>query len=64
METIDVAAEDIDYREAIRTVEDYKPLDVQAAAMALAVCRGSTRTLPGLAHQAVKTCEHATGRHY
>ena len=30
----------LDYREAIRAIEDYKPLDVQAATMALALCRG------------------------
>lgn len=40
LETIDVPADAIDYQEAIRTIEDYKPLDVQAAAVASAVCRG------------------------
>lgn len=40
LETIEVGAEAIDYREAIRAIEDYKPLDVQAAAMGLALCRG------------------------
>jgi asparagine synthase (glutamine-hydrolysing) len=40
LETIEVAADAIDYREAIRAIEDYKPLDVQSASMALALCRG------------------------
>jgi len=33
-------AESIRIEDAIRTIEDYKPLDVQAAAMARALCRG------------------------
>ncbi len=40
LEVIDVPADRVDYREAIRVIEDYKPLDVQAATMALALCRG------------------------
>jgi asparagine synthase (glutamine-hydrolysing) len=40
LETIEVGREAIDFEAAIRTIEDYKPLDVQAAAMALALCRG------------------------
>ena len=39
-EPIEAAGDSIDYREAVRVVEDYKPLDVQAAAMVLALCRG------------------------
>ncbi|MEZ6132004.1 MAG: asparagine synthase-related protein [Planctomycetaceae bacterium] len=39
LEVIDVPASAIDYREAVRVIEDYKPLDVQAAAMGLALCR-------------------------
>lgn len=39
LEVIDVPPSAIDYREAIRVIEDYKPLDVQAAAMGLALCR-------------------------
>lgn len=39
LEVIDVPAAAVDYREAIRVIEDYKPLDVQAAAMGLALCR-------------------------
>jgi asparagine synthase (glutamine-hydrolysing) len=40
LEVIDVAKSDLDYREAICTIEDYKPLDVESATMALATCRG------------------------
>lgn len=39
-EIIDVALEDLDFQEAIKVVEDYKALDVQAATMALALCKG------------------------
>jgi asparagine synthase (glutamine-hydrolysing) len=46
LETIDVRREDLDYREAIRIVEDYKPLDVQSATMAMALCRGIRRQYP------------------
>jgi len=40
LEVIDVAREQVDFRNAIRTIEDYKPLDVQSATMALAICQG------------------------
>jgi asparagine synthase (glutamine-hydrolysing) len=46
LEVVDVALEDVDYRAAIRVVEDYKPLDVQAAAMTLALCRGIRTRYP------------------
>ena len=46
LETIEVAAEDIDYRQAIRAIEDYKPLDVQSACMAGALCRGIRQRYP------------------
>lgn len=39
LEVVDVPASEVDYREAIRLIEDYKPLDVQSATMALALCR-------------------------
>ena len=39
LEVIDVPATAVDYREAVKVIEDYKPLDVQAAAMGLALCR-------------------------
>ena len=40
LEVIDVPATAIDWRETIRAVEDYKKLDVEAATMGLALCRG------------------------
>jgi len=40
LETIAVPMKAVDYKETIRVIEDYKPLDVQAAAMTYALCRG------------------------
>jgi len=45
-ETIRSGSDDLDIRDAIRVIEDYKPLDVQSAVMALALCRGIRRPLP------------------
>jgi len=46
LEIIDVPRSAVDYREAVRVIEDYKPLDVQAAAMGLALCREIRRRYP------------------
>jgi len=46
LETIEARPDDIDYREAVRVIEDYKPLDVQAAAMTLALCKGIRSRYP------------------
>lgn len=46
LEVIEVDPPEIDYREAIAVIEDYKPLDVQAAAMTLALCRGIRERYP------------------
>jgi asparagine synthase (glutamine-hydrolysing) len=46
LEPIEISSDEIDWRETIRTTEDYKPLDVQSAAMALALCRGIRRRYP------------------
>lgn len=46
LEVIDVPRSAVDYREAVRVIEDYKPLDVQAAAMGLALCRGIRERYP------------------
>lgn len=46
LEVIDVPASAIDFREAIAMIEDYKPLDVQAAAMGLVLCRGIRERYP------------------
>ncbi len=46
LEVIDVNRDQVDYREAIRVIEDYKPLDVQSATMAYALCREIRRRYP------------------
>jgi asparagine synthase (glutamine-hydrolysing) len=46
LEPIEITGADIDWREAVRTTEDYKPLDIQSAAMALALCRGVRARYP------------------
>ncbi len=46
LEVIDVPASAVDYRKAIETIEDYKPLDVQAAAMGYALCEGIRSRYP------------------
>ena len=46
LEPIEVPRTAIDWREAIRVIEDYKPLDVQSAAMSLALCRGIRQRYP------------------
>jgi asparagine synthase (glutamine-hydrolysing) len=45
-EPIEVRAETVELRQAVRLIEDYKPLDVQAAAMVLALCRGIRQRYP------------------
>jgi asparagine synthase (glutamine-hydrolysing) len=40
LEPIPVGAKEVRIEDAIRVIEDYKPLDVQSGAMALALCRG------------------------
>ncbi len=47
LEPIEVSWDDIDISETIRVLEDYKPLDVQSGAMALALCRGIRARYPG-----------------
>jgi asparagine synthase (glutamine-hydrolysing) len=46
LEPIEVTRSSIDWRKAIRIVEDYKPLDIQAAAMALALGQGIRQRYP------------------
>jgi asparagine synthase (glutamine-hydrolysing) len=46
LEPIEITSADIDWREAIRTTEDYKPLDIQSASMAVALCRGIRARYP------------------
>ncbi|MFN9977591.1 MAG: asparagine synthase-related protein, partial [Phycisphaerae bacterium] len=46
LERIQVPVCEIKVTDAMRVIEDYKPLDVQAAAMTLAVCRGIRERYP------------------
>ncbi len=46
LETIDAKASEIDHRETIGVVEDYKALDVESASMALALCKGIRERYP------------------
>jgi asparagine synthase (glutamine-hydrolysing) len=46
LEAIEADLNSIDIAETIRVVEDYKPLDVQSAAMALTLCRGIRARYP------------------
>jgi asparagine synthase (glutamine-hydrolysing) len=46
LETIEVAGAELNIEDAIRVIEDYKPLDVQSAVMALALCRGIRARCP------------------
>jgi len=46
LEVIEASPAEVDYVAAIRVIEDYKPLDVQAAAMNLALCRGIRNRYP------------------
>jgi asparagine synthase (glutamine-hydrolysing) len=46
LEPVEVPRSAIDWRETVRVVEDYKPLDVQSGAMALALCRGIRARYP------------------
>ncbi|RME40172.1 MAG: hypothetical protein D6788_03980 [Planctomycetota bacterium] len=45
-EPIEVPASWVDYVEAVRVLEDYKPLDVQAGAVLHALCRGIRQRYP------------------
>ncbi len=46
LEEITGAASAMDARETVRVVEDYKPLDIECAAMGLALCRGIRERYP------------------
>src|SRR5215471_18213098 len=46
LEPIEMPAEALDPFEAVRVMEDYKPLDIESAAMALALCRGVRERYP------------------
>jgi asparagine synthase (glutamine-hydrolysing) len=46
LEAVPVRADEVRVEDAVRAIEDYKPLDVQSAAMALALCRGIRKRYP------------------
>lgn len=46
LEPIQADLGDVDVTETLRTIEDYKPLDVECATMGLALCRGIRRAYP------------------
>ena len=46
LEVIDVPSSELNVAETIRVIEDYKPLDVQSATMALALCRAIRQRYP------------------
>jgi asparagine synthase (glutamine-hydrolysing) len=46
LEPIEIDAHELDVKETIRLVEDYKALDVEAATMGLALCRGIRARYP------------------
>ncbi len=50
LETVEADPTDLDAAEAIRVLEDYKPLDVECAAVGLALCKGIRRRYPEWRH--------------
>jgi asparagine synthase (glutamine-hydrolysing) len=46
LEPIQANAADLDVNETIRLIEDYKPLDIESATMAVALCRGIRASYP------------------
>ena len=46
LEVIDVPSDELNVAETIRVIEDYKPLDVQSATMALALCKAIRQRYP------------------
>jgi asparagine synthase (glutamine-hydrolysing) len=52
LEEIDARPEDLDVKETLRVLEDYKTLDVECAAMGLRLCRGIRERYPDWRHLA------------
>lgn len=50
LEPVDADLKSLDMAETIRVVEDYKPLDVESATMAMALCRGIRQRYPNWKH--------------
>jgi asparagine synthase (glutamine-hydrolysing) len=52
LEEVEADASDLDVEETLRVLEDYKPLDVECAAMGLLLCRGIRSRYPEWLHLA------------
>ena len=52
LEEIEAAPDDLDVEETLRVLEDYKPLDVECAAMGLRLCKGIRERYPEWRHLA------------
>jgi len=52
LEEIEAKPDDLDVDETVRVLEDYKPLDVECAAMGLCLCRGIRSRYPAWRHLA------------
>ncbi len=50
LEPVEVSPDDVDLARTVKVVEDYKPLDVQSAAMAMALLQGVRRRYPDWRH--------------
>lgn len=50
LEEIEATLQSLDVEETLRTLEDYKPLDVECAAVGLALCRGIRARYPDWLH--------------
>jgi asparagine synthase (glutamine-hydrolysing) len=50
LELIEADLDSLDVAETIRVVEDYKPLDIESASMALTLCRGIRERYPDWRH--------------
>ncbi len=50
LESIEIERSDIDIEQTVCLVEDYKPLDIEAGAMTLALCRGIRQRYPDWSH--------------
>ncbi len=46
LEVLNVPQSEVNYKEAIKVVEDYKPLDIESATMALALCKQVRKLYP------------------
>ena len=52
LEEIDGRPDDLDVEQTLRVLEDYKPLDVECAAMGLRLCKGIRQRYPDWRHLA------------